>query len=619
MSASKKVSSASREVQKMNAPDPKRLDDCMFFKRLGFELSEEQKKFRDAIYDPNISMVICNARAGSGKAQPKDTLIPTPNGEKKLGELNVGDYVFGRDGKPTRVLGVFDQGLLEAYRITFSDGRTTICNGEHLWTYYSDTTHFLVTETLNSMLQRQVYTGRNKTPRYSVPLCDSVEYCEKKYEIDPYVVGVFLGDGSCLAKRLTVSSSDEELVRTVSEICDFGSYQRVHEKNYDWIFAYKDGKRVNTKDFFANVPELIGHSYEKRIPEQYFYGSVEQRFSLLQGLMDTDGGIDYAQCRYNVRFSTVNGGLKDDIVRLIRGLGYTVSVTEDRRLNKYPNTGVCYNIYFKIPNDVKTNLFRLSRKKEKAIQAKATDKRRKYDRIGIVGVERLPDKYDMRCIYVDNPEHLYLTNDFIVTHNTTLAVATACLMVECGLYDDIFYCFSTNNGARESLGFLPGSAEEKEASFYEPCLQALVACGYQPEKCVRELSPEGEKSGMAFVSCRSHAFLRGTNIGDRTILILDETQNCYWDEIKKILTRVKDGAKVVMIGHIGQVDIQKHPENSGFKAYINLFKDDPYVKVCQLTKNFRGHISEVADTMTAETFRKYREMELPFSEEKISE
>lgn len=198
---------------------------------------------------------------------------------------------------------------------------------------------------------------------------------------------------------------------------------------------------------------------------------------------------------------------------------------------------------------------------------------------------------------------------------TTIAVATACLMIECGLYDEIFYCFSTNNGARESLGFLPGSTEEKEASFYEPCLQALVGCGYQPEKVVKEMNPEGEKNGSAFVSCRSHAFLRGTNINDRTILILDETQNCYWDEIKKILTRVKDGAKVVMIGHVGQIDIQKHPENSGFKAYINLFKDDPFVKVCQLTKNFRGHISEVADTMTSETFKKYREMELPFPED----
>lgn len=198
---------------------------------------------------------------------------------------------------------------------------------------------------------------------------------------------------------------------------------------------------------------------------------------------------------------------------------------------------------------------------------------------------------------------------------TSVAIATACLMVECGLYDEIFYCFSTNNGARESLGFLPGAVEEKEAGFYEPCLQALVQCGYDPKQVVKELNPDADKNGLSFVSCRSHAFLRGTNIGERTILILDESQNAYWDEIKKILTRVKDGAKVIMIGHVGQIDIQKHPENSGFKAYINLFRDDPTVRVCCLTKNFRGHISTVADTMTAEKFNELRKMPLPFAED----
>ena len=611
----RKTTATTTDEAKMNAPDPKKLDECLFFKRLGFELSDEQKVFRDAIYDPNIRMIACNAKAGSGKAQPKEIVIPTPEGPKRFGELVVGDYVFDRCGKPTKILGIFDQGYLEAYRITFSDGRSTICNGEHLWTHYSNATSFLVTETLSSMLQRNIYLGKRSGARYSIPTNEAVEYNEKKLPIDPYVVGVFLGDGCCTQGRLTLSSADEELVENVARLCGFTKYEKTDKSGYSWIFLDKNNVRVNTKEFFKETPELIGHCYEKRIPKKYIYSSVEQRLSLLQGLLDTDGGINYADGRYNIRFTTTGEGLKNDVIELARSLGYIVSVTEDKREDKYSVTGVCYNIFFRVPNAVKPNLFRLTRKKEKAKEAKKSDKRIRHDRVSILSVEKLSEKYDMRCIYVDNPEHLYLTNDFIVTHNTTIAVATACLMIECGLYDEIFYCFSTNNGARESLGFLPGSAEEKEASFYEPCLQALVGCGYQPEKVVKEMNPEGEKNGSAFVSCRSHAFLRGTNINDRTILILDETQNCYWDEIKKILTRVKDGAKVVMIGHVGQIDIQKHPENSGFKAYINLFKDDPLVKVCQLTKNFRGHISEVADTMTSETFKRYREMELPFPED----
>ena len=186
---------------------------------------------------------------------------------------------------------------------------------------------------------------------------------------------------------------------------------------------------------------------------------------------------------------------------------------------------------------------------------------------------------------------------------TTCAVATACLMVECGLYDEIFYCFSTSGGVFEKNGFLPGTIEEKEAGFYEPCMQALTQCGYVPDQVIKERNPEGEKSGKAFVTCRSHAFLRGTNIGERTILIADEFQNFYLDEAQKLLTRVKNGAKIIIIGQESQCDILKHPEYSGFAPYIELFKDQPRARVCELTQNFRGWVSELADSLDVEKAR----------------
>lgn len=185
---------------------------------------------------------------------------------------------------------------------------------------------------------------------------------------------------------------------------------------------------------------------------------------------------------------------------------------------------------------------------------------------------------------------------------TTIAVATACFMVECGIYDNILYCFSLNNGYQNSIGLLPGSVEDKESSFYEPCLQALVTCGYQPEKVVRELNPEGAKSS-AFVSCRSHTFLRGTNIDNGTILILDEAQNFYLDELKKVLTRVKAGAKVIVIGHAGQNDIVAHPELSGFTFYLDHFRNKERVAVCNLTENFRGWVSAWADSLDVAKIR----------------
>lgn len=176
---------------------------------------------------------------------------------------------------------------------------------------------------------------------------------------------------------------------------------------------------------------------------------------------------------------------------------------------------------------------------------------------------------------------------------TTVAVSTACAMVEYGLYDEILYCFSLNNNFQSILGLLPGGVEDKEKAFYEPCLEALTECGYFPEKVVKELNTENPAD--AFVSCKSHTFLRGTNIGNRTILIIDEAQNFYIDELKKVLTRVKDGTKVIVIGHDGQCDLIKNRNNSGFVLYLNWFEGREGVAVCELTENHRGWVSRIAD------------------------
>lgn len=174
---------------------------------------------------------------------------------------------------------------------------------------------------------------------------------------------------------------------------------------------------------------------------------------------------------------------------------------------------------------------------------------------------------------------------------STIAIATACAMVEYGIYDEILYCFSLNNNFQSILGLLPGGIEDKERAFYEPCIEAVVECGYFPDRVIKELSEKGD----GFISCKSHTFLRGTNIGDRSILIIDEAQNFYADELKKVLTRVKDGAKVIVIGHDGQCDLIKNRNHSGFIPYIKWFKGRPGVAVCKLTENHRGWVSRIAD------------------------
>lgn len=367
--------------------------------------------------------------AGTGKAQPMDTLIPTPNGYKRLGDIQVGDYVFDRLGNPTKVLGVYPQGELEVFKVVLKDGRSTLCNDNHLWSYYSQHGNLMTTST--KFLKSRGLTYPNGTFKTKIPRNKAVHYKTQEYMIDPYVVGAFLGDGCCTNKHLTFSSSDEEMVAEIAKLLDL-SYKRKNENEYTWYFYFKESKEyisnnrtyiqnyVKTKDVFDNIKDdIIQLSSKKRIPQIYKYGSIEQRLSLLQGLLDTDGCICCADNHFTIRYSSISSELVADVKEVVLSLGYGCYVIKDKRNTKY-STGTCDTLYITMPNTEKEKVFRLSRKKNIAKQAKEFDSRTLWDRIPIVAIEDMGYKTHMVCIKVDNEEELYLTNDYIVTHNTTL-------------------------------------------------------------------------------------------------------------------------------------------------------------------------------------------------------
>ena len=200
----------------------------------------------------------------------------------------------------------------------------------------------------------------------------------------------------------------------------------------------------------------------------------------------------------------------------------------------------------------------------------------------------------------DSNKDIVFCNSVAGSGKTTLAVATSCLLVELKKYTKIVYCFSPVN-FQSQIGLLPGSVEEKVAPFMEPLCEALVTLGYMPDKVISQLAPDGKND--AFISAVPHTFMRGTNIEDDTILIVDEAQNFFVDELKKVLTRVK-GGKTIIIGHSEQCDLFKPGWISGFMPYIELFKDKERCTVCELTQNFRGWISRLADSLDIDKFRK---------------
>lgn len=179
------------------------------------------------------------------------------------------------------------------------------------------------------------------------------------------------------------------------------------------------------------------------------------------------------------------------------------------------------------------------------------------------------------------------------TGKTTIATATADLLVKYGFYKGIVYIASPTQEQKQ--GYLKGTIEEKSEPYFEPFYQALEKIGVNLNTATYA-DIMNEKNGTAYIECMTHTFLRGCNFENK-VIILDEAQNYYTDELKKVLTRIHDNCKVIVIGHSGQIDLYNNPQNSGFVRYLNHFSKDDRCTVCQLTHNYRGWISNFADEL----------------------
>ena len=232
-----------------------------------------QKKVINAT-EPNI---ICLAAAGSGKSIPNSTIIPTPNGWRKVSEIKKGDFLFDQDGNPTKVLGVFPQGKKEVYEITFGDKRTAKCCIDHIWSVHKDTwkdkdkfKDYTLKEILEDKWEKIDARG-HKSHIFSIPCSKAVKYnVTQELTVDPYLLGVFLGDGSCLEPGLTLSSNDKEIVEKIQLILGCPEVHK-NPSNYHWNF-YKNNKhqRIQTEEIFGEYAENVcRYSYEKSIPEAY--------------------------------------------------------------------------------------------------------------------------------------------------------------------------------------------------------------------------------------------------------------------------------------------------------------------------------------------------------------
>lgn len=362
--------------------------------------------------------------AGTGKAMPKDTLIPTPDGEKLLGEIKVGDFVFDRKGHPTKVLGVYDRGVRRCFELTFSDGRKTRCCDEHIWPCYTSKKN-LKNLTLQEMMEKGIRISAKSGARFRMPINGCVEFSEKELPVHPYILGVFLGDGCCKERYLTLSSNDLPVVEKVAKLLN-ATAEKLSENNYSWRFM-KGGKAITTKEVFGDIASWVMRgSNEKAIPAYYLHGSSDQRIALLQGLFDTDGSVS-SKSNGLASFSTTSSELYAGVSYLLRSLGLSASTSSKAVCRgRVKQNGTCSTDYV-----VRTHLkpdqfdvcFSLPRQIEKLKAVFGAFKRpsKCTERVALTDVREI-EPCDQVCILVDNPEHLFLANDFLVTHNTHRAI-----------------------------------------------------------------------------------------------------------------------------------------------------------------------------------------------------
>lgn len=608
--------------------------------------NREQGFALDMLLDDELKLMTLVGMAGTGKAQPLSADVLTPAGYVKMGDLKIGTFVSVPSGGSAPILGIFPQGKKEIFRITFSDGTSTLACDDHLW----------LTQT--SIERNQKKNGKirstseiRKSLRYrgkknhSIPITAPIEMISQNLIIDPYVFGLLLGDGT-FRHHIGFSTSDNELKTAVNNAIkpqlkllqkskyDYtligsdkiinghsikstinGVIQKVYTgikecvqdgynrcavyksiknktiyKNINWSF----GNIVSSSDFITylkNVGLIDKSSSEKFIPDDFKFSSIKDRIALLQGLMDTDGSVD-SRTGKDFEFTTTSPFLADDFKWLIQSLGGTVSISTRRtkyKYNKEQKTGLkSYRLRLSLPNSI--NPFKLKRK-----SSLVKNRTKYFPRRYIVSVESYGFE-QCQCILIDHPDHLYLTNDCIVTHNTLLAVAAGLqkVVVE-GIYSRLVISRPVVPMGKD-IGFLPGTLEEKMNPWMQPIFDNL--------ELLMMIGGGKKKTGLMYddlfdqdlIRVEPLTYIRGRSLPNQFIII-DESQNLSPHEVKTIVTRCGEGTKIVLTGDPDQIDNPYMDKgNCGLSVAVEKLQDNPLVGHLILSKGERSELANLAAT-----------------------
>lgn len=362
-----------------------------------------------------------------GRAQPLSTRVLTPDGFRRIGDVKVGDAVIGSDGRPTEVLGVYPQGFKDIVRVTTQDGASTLCSTDHLWSVYTRSDRrrgkgprVLAAKEMIGNLRAAHYH------RYELPvLAAPVAFDAAPVPLDPYALGLMIGHG-CMAGVATPSftTADPELVEALVAAIPGIVARRKSDVDYILNRIASPGEVVTIENPVTQAMRALGlwgsKSPTKFVPKEYLHNSAGVRLAVLQGLLDSDGGpVSQAGRTCRVQYTTVSDRLRDDVIYLVQSLG-GVAYSRTRpaegrkpgnaRGREVPYRHGAHVLDIRLPEGCAP--FRLRRKAEKYSEAGHKAPRRYVESIESAGTE------EAVCIKVAAADSLYVTEDFLLTHNT---------------------------------------------------------------------------------------------------------------------------------------------------------------------------------------------------------
>lgn len=471
----------------------------------------------------------------NGKCCSVDTEVATPSGWRAIGDIHVGDLVYGQDGQAAYVIAEseihYDK---PTYLITFEDGAQVKATDDHIWTVQTRGSRRLTNyvpksgrrnkasskyreggwyeTTTQEMYDDQHFLhkradGKGIEYKYRVPMCQPVEYPEKDLPIDPYTFGCWIGDGSSNGPEITVGLEDiDHNVDAFEKRGHTWTIRHDHDKTYTLrLDGQGSGRRNPFKDALSN----LGVLNSKHIPDIYLQGSIEQRWELLRGLMDTDGYCSKAgQCEFTQKSELI----VDQLIELCSSLGIKAS-----KRSKYAWCGnePCCTVYqAQFFTDKSHSCFNLKRKHDR-LKDKLADR---MTRKTIISIERIPNE-PTKCIAIDNPSHLYLVGrQYTATHNTSLLAALNLYM----LTSDNEPAAECYNGATNTQQARLCYGATNDMVKMSPLLKKRIRRGMVQKRGITGLNYDENSSYLCTISSKSDS-LDGLNMH---FGVLDELAAC---------------------------------------------------------------------------------------------